>query len=224
VDAADEERRAFVGLLAFAGLRLSEALAVVWGDVDLDGGVVQVRCQLEHGTLARVEPKTTAAVRDVEVGEDFVSILRAWKLRSRFSGPSNFVVTTASGAPLDQRGASRRLDWIVKQAGLDVEGFARITPHQLRYTYGSLLLEAGGQPATVSRLMGHTNIAITQGIYQHEIERRDSAERTPESVRQAFSRGTDSVTVVSRRGGQSRAIGRDGQDANVAWLGGFGDR
>jgi integrase len=186
VEAAVDERKAFVGLLAFAGLRVSEALGLVWQDVDLDGRVLHVRRQLERGSLERTEPKTQRALRTVELGDGLVSVLRSWKLRSRFSKPGDFVVVTAAGGPLDHRAAGRRLDAIVRRAGLEVEGLPRITPHQLRYSYGSLLLEAGESIATVSRLLGHASEAVTLGVYVHEVERRDGGERTRAAMAEAF--------------------------------------
>lgn len=186
VNAAGDDLRAFVALLAFAGLRLAEATGLVWADVDLDARVLRVRKQLERGGERRVEPKTARAVRDVELDDGIGSILRAWKLRSGYSGRSDFVVVTKAGTPFDHRGAARRLDTIVRRAKLDVEGEPKITPHQLRYSFGALLLDAGVPVAVVSRMMGHANEAITQAVYSHEIRRRDDGERTRAAMRQAF--------------------------------------
>lgn len=186
VDATDEDRRAYVALLAFAGLRASEALGLAWGDVDLDGQVLQVRAQLARGTRTRVEPKTDRAAREIEIDDGLLAILRAWKLRSPFSQDQHFVVVTRSGTPVDHRAAGRCLDAIVRRAGLDNPGLPKITPHQLRYTFGSLLIDVGEATSRVSRLMGHANEAITGSVYAHEIERRDNAERTRASLRAAF--------------------------------------
>ena len=76
----------------------------------------------------------------------------------------------------------------MKRAKLDVEGEPRITPHQLRYSFGALLLDGGLPVAVVSRMMGHANTAITQSIYDHEIKRRDNGERTRLAMREAFGR------------------------------------
>jgi integrase len=114
-------------------------------------------------------------------------VLRAWKLASAHSTPSDYVVATRTGAPVDHRAAGRALDVIVKRAGLDAEGLPRITPHQLRYTFGSLLIDVGEATSRVSRLMGHANEAITGAVYTHEIERRDAGERTRQSMREAFT-------------------------------------
>ncbi len=76
---------------------------------------------------------------------------------------------------------------VVKRAGLDAEGLPRITPHQLRYSFGSLLIDVGEATSRVSRMMGHANEAITGAVYTHEIARRDNGERTRASMRAAFA-------------------------------------
>lgn len=219
VEAAEPERRAFVGLLAFAGLRVSEALGLSWADVDTEARVLRVRWQLERDTLRRVEPKTGRAVREIELDEGLLSILREWRLRSRASAPSDFVVVTGAGTPLDHRAAGRRLERVVKAAGLKLDGETKITPHQLRYTFGSLLLEAGVPVSRVSRLMGHANEAITLGVYAHEIERHENAERTRESMRTAFAPGTN----LERRGEETRVTAAAAAGAKVASFRGIGD-
>lgn len=95
----------------------------------------------------------------------------------------------AREGPLACHGRARNGDphGLVKRAGLDAEGLPRITPHQLRYTFGSLLIDVGEATSRVSRLMGHANEAITGAVYTHEIERRDNGERTRASMRAAFA-------------------------------------
>jgi len=95
--------------------------------------------------------------------------------------------TTRTGTPVDQRAAGRALDVVVKRGGLDAEGLPRITPHQLRYSFGSLLIDVGEATSRVSRMMGHANEAITGAVYTHEIARRDNGERTRASMRAAFT-------------------------------------
>ena len=187
VNAADDERRALVALLAFAGLRVSEAIGLIWADVDLANRTLHVRRQLERHTYRRVEPKTPRAIRSIEIDDGLHAELRAWRDSSDHRSPSDFVLATLTGKPLDHRAAGRRLDTIVKRAGLDIADLPRITPHQLRYTFGSLLIDVGESTARVSRLMGHANEAITGTVYTHEIERRDGGEKTRAAMRAAFS-------------------------------------
>jgi integrase len=149
---------------------------------------LHVRCQLARRTFERVEVKTPRSAREIEIDDGLQRLLTVWRLRSGYCGPTDFVVTTESGRPLDQRAAECRLDVIVGRAGLDVEGLPRVTPHQLRYALGSLVLDVGESVPRVSRLMGHANEAITLSVYAHEIERRDGGEKTRATMRAAFGR------------------------------------
>jgi integrase len=189
VNAASEDRKAFVALLCFAGLRLGEDLGLTWRDVDMKSQILHVRFQLDRDTLTRVEPKTERSVREIEIDDGLLSILRHWKARSRLSQPHHFVTTTRPGRPLEHRQAARRLASVVKRAGLDIDGLPKITPHQLRYSFGSVLIDAGEATSRVSRLMGHANEAITGQVYAHEIERRHNSERTRARMRAAFGTG-----------------------------------
>ncbi|MBA3476471.1 MAG: tyrosine-type recombinase/integrase [Actinobacteria bacterium] len=130
------------------------------------------------------------------------------------------MAVTGAGTPMDHRAAGRRLDRVVKAAGLDVAGETRITPHQLRYTFGSLLLEAMVPVSRVSRLMGHANEAITLGVYAHEIERHENAERTRESMRTAFGSGT----FLERSGEKTQVTGAEAELPKVASLRAFRER
>lgn len=90
---------------------------------------------------------------------------------------------------MDHHSAGRRLTTVVKTAGLNVDGLPKITPHQLRYSFGSLLIDVGESTARVSRLLGHANEAITGAIYTHEVARRNNAEQTRATMRAAFGSG-----------------------------------
>jgi integrase len=68
IEATAAEHRPLMATLVFCGFRISEALGLVWADVDLDGGQIRLRAQLDHSTRRRVEPKTGNAVRGVVRG------------------------------------------------------------------------------------------------------------------------------------------------------------
>ncbi len=95
-----------------------------------------------------------------------------------------------------------------------MEGEPRITPHQLRYTFGALLLEAAVPVAVVARMIGHANEAITQSVYSHEIRRRESRERTRAGLQAAFGRRVPG-TILERSGGETRVIEGVGEQAEV---------
>lgn len=159
-------------LLASTGLRRGEALALCWSDVDLDEGLLRVR-----GTLARVDgrltvtlPKTRRSKRTVALSGVVADALRQVKVRTaeeRLRAGSawrstGFVFVTEAGQPVDPRNALRALSAAARKAGLPGVGL-----HTLRHTAASTMLSNGVPLTTVSRLLGHSSVAITGDVYGH---------------------------------------------------------
>lgn len=166
-------------LLATSGLRIGEALALTWANLDLgpQGGLVRVR-----GTLTLVStskwavgpPKTKRAKRDVPIPAPTVQVLWAWRdrqnserdaLRRDYQPSSDHetpVFTDALGKRTNPLAADRAFRRAVKAAELP-----RCTPHSLRHSYATQLLEAGVPLIVVSRALGHSSIAVTADTYSH---------------------------------------------------------
>ena len=126
-----DEFRPVCAVLAFAGLRVSEALALRWRDVDLDGAMLDV-----HGT------KTKASTQPVPMTGDLVAELKAH--RSRYPGVGDALVfPTATGAPQWRRNVLRALYVAGDAAKLNPPGVKRVSCHDLRHSCAGLLLAAG---------------------------------------------------------------------------------
>lgn len=169
-------RRALVATLVFAGLRVSEACALTWADVDLDAG-----------RLAVGAAKTDAGVREV----DLLPVLRGELLAHRdgVAGGADAPPAPAPAAPVfpTARGTRRTKDNVrqrvivpvVARAGelLERRGQrplpAGVTAHKLRHTFASLLIARGEDPAFVMAQLGHTDPAFTLRVYAHAMRRRD---------------------------------------------------
>ena len=106
-------RRADTGRLSrsccFSGLRISEALGLVWGDVDLRRGHLRVRHQLSRNGQARTRQVRQALVATWSIMDALARDLRRHQLARRHSMPSDFVFATASGSALSARNAGRAL-------------------------------------------------------------------------------------------------------------------
>jgi integrase len=174
ITAAPARYQALVATVAYTGVRISEALGLVWDDVDFDAGVVHVRKQLGRDGQ-RVRPKTDEAVRDVMLLGALAGVLRAHKLASSHSGPDDFVFASEMGTPLQVRNVSRRgLDKAIEDAGLAGH---RIGWHLLRHGFGSMLLAQGENVVFVSGQLGHADPKITLGIYAHEFNQEAQLEQ-----------------------------------------------
>jgi len=161
-------------LLAYTGLRIGEALGLVWADVGFDAATLHVHRQLtrwrEHGPL-----KTEAGRREVELAPAMVRLLRDEWLASPFKGPDDFVFTALTGRGRDYRHVGHNFRVAVRRSGVRADG--RLSLHSLRHGYASLLIGTGLDVVYVSRQLGHANPNVTLGVYAHVIARREHAER-----------------------------------------------
>jgi integrase len=154
-------RRALLATLAFAGPRLGEALALRWRDVDLAGGRLRVG-----------QSKTDAGVRTIELLPALRDESTSWKVRTRYGQPTALVFGTENGreqSPSHVR--NRILANAVKRATERLEANDRaplptgLTPHSLRRTFASALFALGRELPFVMAQLGHTDPAMTLGIY-----------------------------------------------------------
>lgn len=137
-------------LLYGGGLRVSELAGLNFGDIDFEAGVARV---LGKGRKERLCP----------LGR--VAVAVATKFRDEFSldkSPTGAVLTNANGRPTEVREVQRMLKRYLSLAGLPLD----LTPHKLRHSYATHLLNAGADLRLVQELLGHSQLATTQ-VYTH---------------------------------------------------------
>jgi integrase/recombinase XerD len=150
--------RALVELLYGAGLRVSEAVGLERGRVDLEARLVR---PLGKGGKERVVP----------LGREAAEALRRYLARGRpyldrRRRPELFL--NAQGGPLTRAGAFLILRRLAERAGLDPE---RVHPHLLRHSFATHLLEGGADLRAVQEMLGHADLATTE-LYTHVSDRR----------------------------------------------------
>jgi integrase len=172
------QRRALLATLVFAGLRISEALALTRRDVDLARGVLTVR-----GT------KTEAAERKVTIEPVLRDELASWRARLRDAAPNGLVFRTSTGKPLSVSNVRGRI--LVPAIEVANESLERdgheplqigLTPHSLRRTFASLLYAIGETPPYVMAQMGHTSPNLALAIYAKCMDRRDGEPKRLEAL------------------------------------------
>lgn len=150
--------RAMLELLYATGIRVSELIAVRTNAIDLQLGVVRVTGK---GNKQRLVPLHATAIamigRYLEAG-------RGGLLKSRVS-PYLFV--TARGGPM-----TRQAFWAaIKMHGRTAGIFHDLSPHVLRHTFATHLLEGGADLRSVQAMLGHADLATTE-IYTHVVRSR----------------------------------------------------
>jgi len=162
-------------LLLALGLRNGELCGLEWKHVHLTGTrpSVEIRQQLQRGRLD--EPKC-GQFRTLRIPSNLVEALEKHRARqdefvptrerdSRWDGHS-FVVTTPSLAPLHQKDVRDELQRLGALAGISPHReHGHLKAHELRYTSGSMMLDAGADLKEVSVFLGHSDIRTTANIY-----------------------------------------------------------
>jgi integrase/recombinase XerD len=145
--------RAMIELLYATGLRVSELTGLRLADVDLSAGIVRV---IGKGDKQRLVPVGRSAIDTLE---EYIRGQRVTLLKRRVS-PHLFI--TARGAKMTRQGFWKLLRQHGRTAGLD----RPVSPHVLRHTFATHLLEGGADLRSVQTMLGHADIGTTQ-IYTH---------------------------------------------------------
>jgi integrase len=178
--------RVLIALLCFTGLRISEALGLLWENVDLANLILRIEKQLERkkrGQPVRRVPLKSARRnggdrREVDLVPEAVALLKKHKEAAFASGharPTDFVFCTETGAPMYFRNvATRGLDKAAEAAKLNREGVPDLTPHDLRHTAVSRWIACGIDVVEVARQAGDT-VAVITDVYAGEFDRATRA-------------------------------------------------
>ena len=149
--------RAILELMYSAGLRVRELVSLDDGDLDLPGGTVRVRGKGRRERLGIV-------------GRHARRALEAWLAQRPKAAPgarSSPLFTNRLGTRLSVRGVARLLEKHLATAGLA----GRASPHTLRHSFATHLLDAGADIRSVQELLGHKSLVTTQ-IYTHVTTKR----------------------------------------------------
>ncbi len=165
----DVQDAELVRVAAYAGLRRGELVTLRWRDVDFVGRKILVRRALS-GQIELRSTKTRRA-REVPLPDQAAAALERLSRRGEFTGPDDYVFANRFGRRLDPSALRRRFERARDAAGLEPLRF-----HDLRHTYGSLLVAGGIDLASVKAAMGHSRLSTTER-YLHARPASELAER-----------------------------------------------
>jgi integrase len=142
-----------VRVAAYAGLRLGELLALRWRDIDWTGSALIISRAMSAG----IEGSTkTDVARQVPLSDQAAGALDRLSKRPDYTSPSDFIFCNAYGRPLDGSALRRRF-----KRARDAAGLRPLRWHDLRHTFGSLLVAGGLDLVSVKEAMGHAQLGTT---------------------------------------------------------------
>ena len=156
--------------LLATGLRIGEAVALEWSDIDLDNGYIDVNKTLVWSRMETNSPKSMAGYRKIPIDRNTVLMLRLYKARQHqcfiehgYGGKmAEHVFSNGLHAYPSREGLQKTLTKHLKLAGLPY-----LTLHAFRHTHASLLLNAGISYKELQHRLGHATLAMTMDTYSH---------------------------------------------------------
>ena len=152
-------------VLFMTGMRIGEAAALLWSDIDFDTGLLSITKTMYYKSMddfKPVEPKTQASVRTIYVDADTIRELKAWQEVQKKVLKNCGYVLSYNGIPTSKHTLPRALEKLAELAGVH-----RIKIHALRHSHASLLISMGENPLLIKERLGHEKIQTTLGTYGH---------------------------------------------------------
>ena len=163
--------------ILYSGMRMSEALALLWKDIDYENGIIRVTkaTEYEHSKPKPKEPKTKRGFREIPMPEALSNYLKQYQKKTP---KSLYIFPGHAGGPMGQteilrtwKKAQKKVNnWFEKNPKMQEHKF-NLTFRLLRHTYCTGLYDAGIDEVSAAEIMGH-DISIMREVYTHIQDKR----------------------------------------------------
>lgn len=162
IDASSGWLRVAIIVGVKTGLRPGEVAALQWSDINFKSGYLSVNHSshsIRGGGVELRPPKTESSRRMVPIAADLESVLQDWRKTQAEIGISPFVITV-EGRPLRRDTFTQAFGHLARKCNIEA------TPHGLRHTFATALLEDGKPTAHVAELLGDSEATVAN-VYSH---------------------------------------------------------
>lgn len=164
-----------IALLLCTGMRVGEATALTWKDIDYKDNVIHVTktiSRTDAGSYTIGTPKSKTSTRDIPINEDIKGILQSQKekqisIHGNITGIDQVVFENLYGGMVFNASVNKAITNTLKRleaAGKRIEHFSA---HALRDTFATRYIEQGGSPQVLKTILGHSSLAMTMDLYSH---------------------------------------------------------
>jgi len=159
------EHYALILLLARTGMRIGEALALKWGDLDFNGRFIEVK---RSYVRCKITTPKSGKTRRVDMSLQLSETLKTHELESKkksfalgLGNLTEYIFTNREGRLIDKNNWRRRIFY----KALNKAKLRKIRIHDLRHTYATLRISKGDNIADVSNQLGHHSVKLTMDVY-----------------------------------------------------------
>lgn len=164
-------------LALYTGVRIGEACALKWENIDLSKGIIHIKKTLQriknydesiHQKTVIIidEPKSKKSIRDIPIPDFFIPALRQFKTKE------NCYLLTGNVKYIEPRTLQRQFEKVLNTARIEYKNF-----HVLRHTFATDCYNKGMSIKVLSELLGHSSVSFTEARYVHtniNIKRQDN--------------------------------------------------
>ncbi|MCU1305155.1 MAG: integrase [Candidatus Sulfotelmatobacter sp.] len=172
IEASPEPWNLCFAIMAYLGVRASEAVGIAWQHVDLETGVLMIRQNNWRGQVLTLKSKSS--VRDLPLPAVLISMLTDFRMRWK-PNVEGLLFANAKGQPITSCYVRRDILHPVRES----LGIPRGAFHAFRHGLGTALMQAGANPRVVQNQLGHSDLRMLQR-YAHVVpqDQRDAVDRS----------------------------------------------
>ena len=202
-DNMPDNLRALVVLLYLTGVRIGEALALKWCDVDFENSKIHIRRSLWHGE--EQAPKSERSIRAKHLLDGLKNVLQEHRKLCVDPKPDDYLFTNSSGRSYDPDDLRRRVLYpAMDKAGIQRPIARAYGFHLLRHSAGSQMHEVTGDLKQTQSFLGHASIGITSDVYVHL--QPDSTVESMKKLEQTFFSELCSTVLKTKVEGQQSLV------------------
>ena len=164
-----------IALLICTGMRVGEATALTWQDIDYKNNVIHITKTISRtakGEYTIGTPKSESSIRDIPMTTAIKEILWSQKLKQdmvhgnvvKMSRP---VFENLYGKMVFNASVNKAITETLKRINKDKVIIEHFSAHALRDTFATRYIEQGGSPQVLKTILGHSSLAMTMDLYSH---------------------------------------------------------
>lgn len=160
---AIKQNRYDIILLLGTGMRRSELIGLMWDDIDMTNKTIHIQRAVTQttGKVVIGETKSETSNRYIPISDNLISVINLIPRESEY-----VISGEKPDKPIVPHSYADKFERFMEKASKELN-IPKLTPHELRHTYGTLLREKGVDIYTIQKVMGHSDISVTAGTYVH---------------------------------------------------------